>query len=89
MGHRDRGPSRAYLHMAERRSGPEDASGVYEPTALGKAVMKAILATFSRAAGREVTPEELRDAHRALRERTSKTDAEAMVFLLDYLRKVR
>ncbi len=61
-------------------------SGVYEPTALGRAVAQAIMATFSRAVGREVTPEEFLGAHRALRERTVTSDAEAMVFLVDYLR---
>ncbi len=62
------------------------SAGVYEATELGRAVAGAIMAAFSRAVGREVTPEEFLAAHRALRERTVNGEAEAMVFLVDYLR---
>ncbi len=78
---------------ATRKAGtPGDAAAVCEPTELGRAVARAILATFSEAVGREVTAREVQEAHRALRERTGEvamTDPERLLFLLDWLRKTR
>ncbi len=65
---------------------PSPPGGADGLTELGRAVASEILKTFSRAVGREITPEELQAAHRALRQGTRRTDAESVLFLLDYLR---
>lgn len=58
------------------------------PTPFGLLLAQAVVETFSEFVGREITAEELLAAERALRAGEPKgTDAEALVFLLEWLRE--